>query len=92
MKILVKTKVLFVEPEQWADYKKKQVPHTQAIFESDDSFFAASVWGEEKVQLCKEAQMAGKEIYCVFTIAGKQYEKDDGRTGYINYINLKTIL
>ena len=92
MKFLVKTRVLQVDPERYRHYKGRDIPYAEVVFESDDSYFAASVLGAERLQRCKEAQISGKEIYCVFSVAGTQYEKDDGRTGYFNYINLKQIL
>ena len=92
MKFLAKVKVLHLEPDRYAEYKGKQVVHTDVVFECDDTFFAASIWGEERVQVCKEAQISGKELYCVYSISGKQFEKRDGSTGYINYVNLKSIL
>lgn len=60
--------------------------------EVGDSFLAIDVFGKEKIQRLMEAQVSGVPQDMVVTIASRKWEKDDGRSGYSTYLNLKYLL
>ena len=60
--------------------------------EVGDNFLAIDVFGQEKIQRLTEAQVSGVPQEMVVTIASRKWEKDDGRSGYFTYLNLKFIL
>ena len=92
MKLYAKLKVMKMTEEQYKNFGKKDVPMVYAICQIEDSFVTLSVWGSEKIQLCKEALLSGVEKDCVLSITGKQYEKDDGTTSYFNAFSIKNFL
>lgn len=57
-----------------------------------DSFLAIDAFGQEKIQRLTEAQISGVPQEMLVTIASRKWEKDDGRSGYSTYLNLKFLL
>ena len=60
--------------------------------EVGDNFLAIDVFGQEKIQRLVEAQVSGVPQDMIVTIASRKWEKDDGKTGYSTYLNLKFLL
>lgn len=92
MKVYAKFKVVAVSEEQQKRVQKKVVPMAYVIVSEGDSFMSLTVWGEEKIHLCKEKLYAGTEMECLVSITGKEVERDDGTKQYFNNFNLVSIL
>ena len=60
--------------------------------EVGDNFLAIDVFGQEKIQRLIEAQTSGVPQEMIVTISSRKWEKDDGKTGYSTYLNLKFLL
>lgn len=73
-----------------------EIPKATAIVrtrdEVGDNFLAIDVFGQEKIQRLTEAQVSGVPQEMVVTISSRQWTKDDGKTGYSTYLNLKFLL
>ena len=60
--------------------------------EVGDNFLAIDVFGQEKIQRLVEAQVSGVPQEMLITISSRKWEKDDGKTVYSTYLNLKFLL
>lgn len=92
MKVYSKVKVVSVSDEQFKTVQQKSVPMCYVVLNEDDSFISVTVWGREKINLCREKMNADADMECVLSITGKAILKDDGSTFYSNNINIKHIL
>ena len=92
MKLYAKLKVVSISEEQYKKVQRKSIPMAYVICTDGDSYLSFTVWGEEKIHLCREKQYAGTEMECLVSITGKAYEQDDGSTRYFNNFNIVEIL
>lgn len=97
MRIYIVATVLDVtEPETLSMKNGNKFQRATAIVrtkdESDDSYLAIDVCGEERIQKLVEAQTSGQPQEMVVTIATRRFEKDNGKVSYLTYFNLKHLL
>lgn len=85
------TEPITLKMERGAEYLKATAI-VKTKDEVGDSFLAIDVFGKEKIQRLMEAQVSGVPQDMVVTIASRKWEKDDGRSGYSTYLNLKYLL
>lgn len=92
MKLYAKFKVVSVSEEQWKRVQNKSIPMSYVICTDGDSYFSFTVWGDEKIHLCKEKLYSETEMECILSITGKVYEQDDGSKRYYNNFTILEIL
>ena len=92
MKVFAKLTILKVSEPTVKKVKNNDVPMAYVVATDGDTFLALTAWGEEKVQLCKEAVVSGVAKEVVLSITGKQVDRDDGSIGYFNNVTIKHFL
>lgn len=97
MRIYVIGTVMSVsDPTQVKMPRGQEIPKATALVrtqdEAGDNFLAIDVFGQEKIQRLIEAKTSGVPQEMIVTIASRQWTKDDGRFGFLTYLNLKYLL
>lgn len=92
MKVYAKFKIVSISEEQTKTIQRKQVPMCYVIANEGDSYLSLTVWGDQKIQICKEKMESGTLMECVLSITGKVVESDEGGKRYYNNFNILTIL
>lgn len=92
MKVYGRFKVVSVSEEVEKKIGNKTVPCSYVILNEGDSYLTATVWGNPKIQICKEKLYSETDMECVVSITGSFILRDDGSKRYFNNFNIIHIL
>lgn len=85
-----------VEKEETCQFRGKPIDKMTAIVkttdESKEDFLAVNIWGSEKIQRIKEAQVSGVPQEMVVTVSSRKWESNNGKEYYSTDLNLKYLL